>query len=91
MFDLLQIFVKIILHVDESLRDNTRLVGSILICGAWLILMAILFPVRLGEWRAWFYWGGWIIVMFGLFLVARRRIWKWRGRPLKQTGRLFTK
>jgi hypothetical protein len=89
MVELIKLLLKFILHVDSGLRDNTRLAGSILIGGAWVILSALVFPRQLGEWRNWFYWGGWGLVGLALFLVARRRIWEWRGRPAKQSTSLF--
>lgn len=82
MVELIKLFLKLILHVDSGLRDNTRLAGSILIGGAWLVLVAVLFPHPLGEWRSWFYWGGYGLVGLGLFLLARRRLG--RGRPVKR-------
>ena len=87
MVELIKLFLKLILHVDSGLRDNTRLAGSILIGGAWLVLIAILFPRHLGEWRSWFYWGGYGLVGLALFLVARRRVG--RGQPVKRRTSLL--
>jgi len=82
MVELIKLLIKLILHLDSGLRDNTRLAGSILISGAWLVLVAVLFPRQLGEWRSWFYWGGFGLTGLALFLVARRRIG--RGQPVKR-------
>lgn len=56
MFHLIQLLLKLLLQVEGDLPDNSRLVGSILIGGAWLILVAELFPDPLGVWRDWFLW-----------------------------------
>lgn len=87
MVELIKLFLKLILHVDSGLRDNTRLAGSIFIGGAWLVLVAVLFPKHLGEWRSWFYWGGYGLVGLALFLVARRRVG--RGQPVKRRTSLL--
>jgi hypothetical protein len=87
MVELIKLLLKLILHVDSGVRDNTRLAGSILIGGAWLVLVAVLFPRQLGEWRGWFYWGGFGFTGLALFLVVRRRIR--RGQPVKRRTSLL--
>ena len=80
MIHLLQLLLKLGLNLDRDLQDNTKLVGSLLIGGLWLLLLAAIFPAQLGIWREWFIWGGWILVGLAAFLFVRRKIWKWRGQ-----------
>jgi hypothetical protein len=80
VFHLFQLLVKLLLHLERDIQDNTKLVGSLLIGGLWLLLLAEIFPVSLGIWRDWFVWGGWILVGLAAFLFVRRKIWQWRGR-----------
>jgi hypothetical protein len=77
---LLQLLVKLLLNVERDLKDNSKLVGSLLIGGVWLILFVEIFPTQLGIWREWFIWRGWILVGLAAFLLVRRKIWAWRGR-----------
>lgn len=70
MFHLLQLLVKLVLNLERDLQDNTKLVGSLLIGGLWLLLLAAIFPAQLGIWREWFIWGGWILVGLAAFLFC---------------------
>jgi hypothetical protein len=90
MVHLLQLLVKLLLNVERDLKDNSKLVGSLLIGGVWLILFAEIFPTQLGVWREWFIWSGWILVGLAAFLFVRRKIWAWRGRSrVTRRGSLF--
>jgi hypothetical protein len=89
MVELIKLLLKLMVHVDGGLRDNTRLAESVLIGGAWVILVAVLFPRQLGEWRSWFYGGGGSLLALGLLLVARRKVWEGRGRPAKRSTAPF--
>lgn len=80
MFHLLQLLVKLVLNLERDLQDNTKLVGSFLIGGLWLLLLAAIFAAQLGIWEEWFIWGGWILVGLAAFLFVRRKIWEWRGQ-----------
>lgn len=91
MFHLIQLLLKLLLQVEGDLPDNSRLVGSILIGGAWLILVAELFPDPLGVWRDWFLWVGWFAVGLALFLLLRRQVWKCQGGAPKRNRSLFQK
>jgi hypothetical protein len=91
VFHFLQLLLKLVLKVDEELPDNSRLASSILIGGAWLILIAELFRRQLGLWRDWCFWGGWICVVFALFLFLRRLIWKWQGKQPKRSHSMMWK
>jgi hypothetical protein len=88
---LLQFLVKVLLNLERDLQDNTKLVGSLLIGGVWLLLLAQVFPAQLGIWRGWFVWGGWILMGLAVLLFVRRKIWVWRGRNriAKRRGSLF--
>lgn len=89
MIHLIQLLLKLLLQVQSDLPDSSRLIGSILIGGAWLLLIAEIFPRQLGSWRVWCLWGGWICVGLGLFLLLRRQIWKWQGKVPKHKRLLF--
>lgn len=80
MVHLLQFLVKLLLNLERDLKDNSKLVGSLLIGGVWLILLAEVFATQLGIWREWFLWSGWVLVGLAAFLFVRRKIWAWRGR-----------
>jgi hypothetical protein len=88
---LLQFLVKLLLNLEREIQDNSKLVGSLLIGGLWLLLLADLFPAQLGIWREWFIWSGWILIGMAVFLFVRRKIWVWRGRNgiAKRRGSLF--
>ena len=91
MVHLLQFLVKLLLNLERDLQDNSKLVGSLLIGGLWLLLLAEVFPTQLRIWREWFVWGGWILVGLAVFLFVRRKIWVWSGRNriAKRRGSLF--
>ena len=91
MIHLVQFLVKVLLNFERDLQDNTKLVGSLLIGGFWLLVLARVFPAQLGIWREWFVWGGWILIGLAIFLFVRRRIWIWSGRTriAKRRGSLF--
>lgn len=80
MIHLIQLLVKLLLHAERDIKDNTKLVGSLAIAGLWLLLLAELFPAQLGLWRDWFDWAGWILIGLAFFLFARRKFWMWSGR-----------
>jgi phosphatidylglycerophosphate synthase len=71
--------------MDGELPDNTRLVGSILIGGVWLLLIAKLFSPQLGRWSDWCLWAGWICVGLAIFMVVRRKIRRWQGKGRKSS------
>jgi len=66
-------------------------VGSLVLGGLWLLLLAQIFPKQLGIWREWFVWIGWILVGPAILLFVRRKIWVWSGRKriTKRRGSLF--
>jgi hypothetical protein len=75
---LLQLLVKLLLNLDQEVQDNSKLVGSLLIGGLWLLLLAQIFPAPLGSWQYAFVLGGWILAGMATFLFVRRKIWRWR-------------
>jgi len=61
VFHVIQLLVKLLLHVEGSYQTNSRLASSIFIGGVWLILIGQFSPsaltlaglVFLGGWVAW--------------------------------------
>jgi hypothetical protein len=87
---LLQFLIKLLINLERDLKDNSKLVGSLLIGGVWLIFFAELFRTKLGIWREWFIWSGSILVGLAAFLFFRRKIWAWRGQSrVARRGSLF--
>ncbi len=78
MVHLLQLLVKLLLNLEQEVQDNSKLVGSLLIGGLWLLLLAQIFPGQLGSWQYGFVLAGWILVGMAAFLFVRRKIWRWR-------------
>ena len=90
MVHLLQFLIKLLINLERDLKDNSKLVGSLLIGGVWLIFFAEVFRPKLGIWREWFIWSGSILVGLAAFLFLRRKIWAWRGQSrAARRGSLF--
>lgn len=49
MVHLLQLLVKVLLNLERDVQDNSKLVGSLLIGGSWLLFLAGIFPMQLGS------------------------------------------
>jgi len=91
VFHIIQFLVSLLLKTERELPDNSRLTGSIFIAGALLLIVAELFPGKLGPWREWCYWAGWSGVGLAVFLFLRRKIWKWQGGQTKRNPSLILK
>jgi hypothetical protein len=88
---LLQLLVKVLLNLERGVADNSKLVGSLLIGGLWLLFLAWIFAAPLGDWRDCFFWSGWILIGLAAFLFVRRKLWAWQGgrARIAKRGPLF--
>jgi hypothetical protein len=86
VFDLIHFLLKLLLKMEESVQDNTKLVGSLLIGGLWFLLAAEIFPKPLGSWCGGIVWAGWILIGLAVFLLVRRKI-RGASREGKIAGR----
>lgn len=74
MIHLIQFFVKLLLKFERGFEDNTKLVGSLLLAGAWLLLLTEILPGAFGSWLVGSIFCGWGLVGLGAFLFLRRKI-----------------
>lgn len=83
MIHLIEFLLKLLLKFERGIEDNTKLVGSLLLAGVWLLLLTEILPGPFGSWLEGAIWCGWGLVGLGAFLFLRRKI----GRRQNSSGR----
>jgi hypothetical protein len=74
-----QILISVILKLEGRQQDNSRVVGSLLIAGIWLLLIAK-FVAGLAElWRDWLMIAGYFLLGLAAFMYLRRKFWRWKA------------
>lgn len=87
MIHLLEFFVKLLFKFERGIEDNTKLVGSLLLAGAWLLLLTEILPGPFGSWLEGAIWCGWGLVGLAAFLFVRRKIGRRQNSPATRKRR----
>jgi hypothetical protein len=82
--------LKLIAGIEDG-RENSRIAGSLLVGGIWFAVAASLFGSQLGASREWLLWGGWIAIGLGIYLLARRKMNRWRPETRRPRRRVIDK
>lgn len=73
MIHLIEFFLKLLFKFERGIEDNTKLVGSLLLAGFWLLLLTEILPGAFGSWLVGAIWCGWGLVGLAAFLFLRRK------------------
>ncbi len=76
VWHLLQLLLNVILKLEGRQQDNSRLVGSLIIAGIWLLLVANFVPALTTLWRDWLRIGGWFLLALAVYMYLRRKFWR---------------
>jgi len=70
----------VILKLEGKQQDHSRLVGSLLTGGVWLLLMVNLPKGLRAVWRDCFRIGGWFPLGLGAYMHLRRKLWRGKAK-----------